>query len=206
MDKLERGAKTLKSRQFTRIIKNSSSKLDDVERLKKFYYDPKERGSFGGVKRLTEASDPNKDFLITHKPQGFSVTKSYLTPNKEIFKNQETKLIARESILDNTCEVKLEERNLLQQINSKLLEVGLNDVKFWESNGQIIVTLPFNVNIVFKLDSCPKLRTALNIIDDAYVIRVEQLKIQFLYTRPASSVKDELFNVFVYKVFSTTRK
>ncbi|GFS73209.1 putative uncharacterized transposon-derived protein F54H12.3 [Trichonephila clavipes] len=56
MDKLERYAKTLKSRQFTRITKNSASKLDDMERLKKLYYDPKEPSSFGGVKRLTEAS------------------------------------------------------------------------------------------------------------------------------------------------------
>ncbi|GFY45647.1 uncharacterized transposon-derived protein F54H12.3 [Trichonephila inaurata madagascariensis] len=56
MDKLEICAKTLKSREFTRIPKNSASKLDDVERLKTFYYDPKEPGSFGGVKRLTEAS------------------------------------------------------------------------------------------------------------------------------------------------------
>ncbi|GFW78105.1 chromo domain-containing protein [Trichonephila clavipes] len=55
MDKLERYAKTLKSRQFTRITKNSASKLD-MERLKKLYYDPREPGSFGGVKRLTEAS------------------------------------------------------------------------------------------------------------------------------------------------------
>ncbi|GFS93507.1 uncharacterized protein TNCV_1982141 [Trichonephila clavipes] len=150
--------------------------------------------------------DPNKDFLITHKQQGFSVIRNYITPNKEIFKNQETKLIARESILDHTYEIKLEGGDLLQRINSKLLDVGLNDVKFLESNGQIIVTLPFNVNIEFKRDSCPKLMTALNIIDDAYVIRGEQLKIQFLYTRPASSIKDESFNVITYKVFPTTRK
>ncbi|GFY38006.1 uncharacterized protein TNIN_428491 [Trichonephila inaurata madagascariensis] len=106
----------------------------------------------------------------------------------------------------HTYEIKLEEGDLLQQINSKLLDVRLNDVKFSESNGQIIVTLPFNVNIEFKRDSCPKLMTALNIIDDAYVIRGEQLKIQFLNTRPASSIKDESFNVIIYKVFPTTRK
>ncbi|GFS54972.1 uncharacterized transposon-derived protein F54H12.3 [Trichonephila clavipes] len=64
MDKLERYAKTLKSRQFTRISKNSASKLDDMERLKKLYYDPKEPGSFGGVKRLTEAS--------VHRSHGFA--------------------------------------------------------------------------------------------------------------------------------------
>ncbi|GFW27224.1 putative uncharacterized transposon-derived protein F54H12.3 [Trichonephila clavipes] len=40
--------------------KNSASKLDDMERLKKLYYDPKEPGSFGGVKRLTEASGLKK--------------------------------------------------------------------------------------------------------------------------------------------------
>ncbi|GFS43352.1 uncharacterized protein TNIN_163271 [Trichonephila inaurata madagascariensis] len=107
---------------------------------------------------------------------------------------------------NHTYEIKLEEGDLLQQINSKLLDVRLNDVKFSESNGQIIVTLPFNVNIEFKRDSCPKLMTALNIIDDAYVIREEQLKIQFFNTRPASSIKDESFNVIIYKVFPTTRK
>ncbi|GFV12880.1 putative uncharacterized transposon-derived protein F54H12.3 [Trichonephila clavipes] len=57
--------------------------------------------------------DPNKDFLITHKQQGFSVIRNYTTPNKEIFKNQETKLIARESILDHTYEIKLEGGDLL---------------------------------------------------------------------------------------------
>ncbi|GFX36401.1 uncharacterized protein TNCV_3671561 [Trichonephila clavipes] len=113
---------------------------------------------------------------------------------------------AIESFAYHTYEIKLEGGDLLQRINSKLLDVGLNDVKFLESNGQIIVTLPFNVNIEFKRDSCPKLMTALNIIDDAYVIRGEQLKIQFLYTRPASSIKDESFNVITYKVFPTTRK
>ncbi|GFQ65897.1 uncharacterized protein TNCT_203931 [Trichonephila clavata] len=48
--------------------------------------------------------------------------------------------------------------------------------------------------------------TALNITDDVYVIRGEQLKIEFLYTQPASSIKDESFDVIVYKVFPTTCK
>ncbi|GFR02952.1 uncharacterized protein TNCT_140521 [Trichonephila clavata] len=48
--------------------------------------------------------------------------------------------------------------------------------------------------------------TALNITNDVYVIRGEQLKIEFLYTQPASSIKDESFDVIVYKVFPTTRK
>ncbi|GFQ75428.1 uncharacterized protein TNCT_104701 [Trichonephila clavata] len=150
--------------------------------------------------------DPNKDFLISHNPDGFSVIRNYHTPDKEIFKNQEINLIAKESILDHTYEIKLDEGDLLQQINSKLLDVGLNDVKFLKSNGQITVSLPFNVNIEFKQDSCPQLMTALNITDDVYVIRGEQLKIEFLYTQPASSIKDESFDVIVYKVFPTTRK
>ncbi|GIX85261.1 hypothetical protein CDAR_465061 [Caerostris darwini] len=34
--------------------------MDMLERLKKLYYDPKEPGSFGGVKRLSEASGLKK--------------------------------------------------------------------------------------------------------------------------------------------------
>ncbi|GFR25184.1 hypothetical protein TNCT_300681 [Trichonephila clavata] len=49
----------LSNREFIRITKKAS-KLDDVERLKKLYYDPKEPGSFGGVKRWTEASGLKK--------------------------------------------------------------------------------------------------------------------------------------------------
>ncbi|GFR05800.1 uncharacterized protein TNCT_263861 [Trichonephila clavata] len=154
----------------------------------------------------TFACRSKQRLLITHNPEGFSVIRNYHTPDKEIFKNQEINLIARESILDQTYEIKLDEGDLLQQINSKLLDVGLNDVKFLKSNGQIIVSLPFNVNIEFKQDSCPQLMTALNITDDVYVIRGEQLKIEFLYTQPASSIKDESFDVIVYKVFPTTRK
>ncbi|GFS30287.1 uncharacterized protein TNIN_120811 [Trichonephila inaurata madagascariensis] len=313
MDKLERCAKTLKSREFTRITKNSASKLDDMERLKKLYYDLKEPGSFGGVKRLTEANGLKKSrvksfisgencysfqFPVRYKfhrrktiayevnelwqsglvdllklsrlSKGYqyiltvidimlrylrvypikykkanTITKIFI----KIFKENEidvetetllpkfdiplynddhadfvagfnanmkkifidpplkTRLIARESIFFyHTYEIKLEEGDLLQQINSKLLDVGLNDVKFSESNGHIIVTLPFNVPIEFKRDAGPKLMTVLNIIDDAYVIRGGQFKIQFLYTRPASSIKDESFDVIVYKVFPTTCK
>ncbi|GBM67938.1 hypothetical protein AVEN_4986-1 [Araneus ventricosus] len=48
--------------------------------------------------------------------------------------------------------------------------------------------------------------TALNIIDDAYVILGEQSKMQFPYTRPVKSIKDESFRVIAYKTFPTTRK
>ncbi|GFQ74033.1 uncharacterized protein TNCT_489051 [Trichonephila clavata] len=69
--------------------------------------------------------DPNKDFLISHNPDEFSVIRNYHTPDKEIFKNQEIKLISRESILAHTYEIKLDEGGLLQQIILKLLDVGL---------------------------------------------------------------------------------
>ncbi|GFU76575.1 uncharacterized protein TNCV_1940631 [Trichonephila clavipes] len=142
---------------------------------------------------------------VTLWPSSFLKKYGPMIPPAHKVHQTETKFIAKESILDETYEIKLEE-DLLQQINSKLLDVGLYDVKFLESNGQIIVTLPFNVNIEFKRDSCSKLMTALNINDDAYVIRGEPLKIQFFYTRAASSIKDESFNVIAYKVFSNTRK
>ncbi|GBM17036.1 hypothetical protein AVEN_133305-1 [Araneus ventricosus] len=48
--------------------------------------------------------------------------------------------------------------------------------------------------------------TALNIIDDAYVILGEQSKIQFPYTRPVESIKGESFRVIAYNAFPTTRK
>ncbi|GBN02647.1 hypothetical protein AVEN_15854-1 [Araneus ventricosus] len=48
--------------------------------------------------------------------------------------------------------------------------------------------------------------TALNIIDDEYVILGEQLKMQFPYTRPVESIKGESFCVIAYKTFPTTRK
>ncbi|GBN48600.1 hypothetical protein AVEN_223525-1 [Araneus ventricosus] len=135
--------------------------------------------------------DPNKNFSIPHKPGGFTVIRRYQPPNREIFKNQEIQLVAREPILDDTYEIKLEEGDLLKQIELKLSEAGLsNEVKFSESNGQIIVTL----------------MTALNIIDDAYVILGQQSKMQFPYTRPVESIKGESFRVTAYKTFPTTRK
>ncbi|GBN12548.1 hypothetical protein AVEN_209122-1 [Araneus ventricosus] len=48
--------------------------------------------------------------------------------------------------------------------------------------------------------------TALNIIDDAYVILGEQSKMQFPYTQPVESIKAESFRVIAYNTFSTTRK
>ncbi|GBO15550.1 hypothetical protein AVEN_196089-1 [Araneus ventricosus] len=151
--------------------------------------------------------DPNKNFSIPHKPGGFTVIRRYQPPNREIFKNQEIQLVAREPILDDTYEIKLEEGDLLKQIELKLSEAGLsNEVKFSESNGQIIVTLQFNINIEFKKNFCPRLMTALNIIDDAYVILGEQSKMQFPYTRPVESIKGESFRVTAYKTFPTTRK
>ncbi|GIY24626.1 uncharacterized protein CDAR_572331 [Caerostris darwini] len=47
---------------------------------------------------------------------------------------------------------------------------------------------------------------ALNIIDDAYVIRGELSKMQFPYSQPAGSIKGESLHVIIYKVFPTTRK
>ncbi|GBM56904.1 hypothetical protein AVEN_227393-1 [Araneus ventricosus] len=130
--------------------------------------------------------------------------------DKEIFKNQEIQLVAREPILDDTYDIKLEEGDLLKKIEFKLSESGFsNEVKFSERNGQIIVTLQFNINIDFKKNSCPRLMTALNIIDDEYVIIGEQSKMQlmqFPYTRPVESIKGESFRVIAYKTFPTTRK
>ncbi|GBM39910.1 Putative uncharacterized transposon-derived protein F54H12.3 [Araneus ventricosus] len=43
------------------LIENSAHQLEGVEKLKKLYCDPKEPCSFGGVKRLSEASGLKKD-------------------------------------------------------------------------------------------------------------------------------------------------
>ncbi|GBM97177.1 hypothetical protein AVEN_153485-1 [Araneus ventricosus] len=151
--------------------------------------------------------DPNKNVTIPHRPGGFTVIRRYQPPNRGIFKNQEIHLVAREPILDDTYEIKLEEGDLLKQIELKLSEAGLsNEVQFSESNGQITVTSQFNISIEFKKNSCPRLMTALNIIDDAYVILGEQSKMQFSYTRPVESIKGESFRVIAYKTFPTTRK
>ncbi|GBN88051.1 Putative uncharacterized transposon-derived protein F54H12.3 [Araneus ventricosus] len=44
-----------------KVVVNSDHQLEEVEKLKKLYYDPKEPGSFGGVKRILEASGLKKD-------------------------------------------------------------------------------------------------------------------------------------------------
>ncbi|GBO08837.1 hypothetical protein AVEN_35969-1 [Araneus ventricosus] len=97
--------------------------------------------------------------------------------------------------------------DLLQQIDWKLDDFALSDdVKFSESNAQIIVTLRSNVNIKFKRNSGPRLMNVLNIIDDAYVIRGKQSILQFPYSQSIGSINDEAVHVTVYKVFPTTRK
>ncbi|GBM17038.1 hypothetical protein AVEN_133307-1 [Araneus ventricosus] len=54
------------------VVETSAHQLEEVEKLKKLYYDPKEPGSFGGVKRLSEASGLKKDrfrkFLLGEDP------------------------------------------------------------------------------------------------------------------------------------------
>ncbi|GBM73739.1 hypothetical protein AVEN_539-1 [Araneus ventricosus] len=42
------------------VVENSAHQQEEVEKLKKLYYDPKDPGSFGGVKRLSEASGLRK--------------------------------------------------------------------------------------------------------------------------------------------------
>ncbi|GBN02646.1 hypothetical protein AVEN_15853-1 [Araneus ventricosus] len=66
--------------------------------------------------------DPNKNFSMPHKPEGFTVIRRYQPPNREIFKNQEIQLFAREPILDDTYEIKLEEGDLLKQIERERIE------------------------------------------------------------------------------------
>ncbi|GIY70273.1 uncharacterized protein CDAR_248041 [Caerostris darwini] len=151
--------------------------------------------------------DPNKDDITPSSPEGFLAIVNYHSPNKQIFKNQEIKLIAREPIVDHIHEIKFEEGDLFLQIDSKLADLGLSDyIKFTKSNEQLIVTLRSNINIEFKRNLCPRLMDALNIIDDAYVVRGELLKMQFPYSQPAGSIKNESFRVIVYKNFPTTRK
>ncbi|GIY47584.1 uncharacterized protein CDAR_92771 [Caerostris darwini] len=149
--------------------------------------------------------DPNKDDITPRSPEGFLAVINYYTPNKQIFKNQEIKLVAREPILDHIQEIKFEEGDLF--LDSKLADLGMSDyIKFTKSNEELIVTLRSNINIEFKRNLCPRLMDALNIIDDAYVVRGELLKMQFPYSQPAGSIKDESFRVIVYKIFPTTRK
>lgn len=151
--------------------------------------------------------DPNKTMKIHHNPNGFNITRRYQAPNREIFKNQKIQLIAKEPIVDDTIEIKLNEGDLLKQIDSRLKELGLtNEVQFSENNEQIIVKLRFNIKIEFKKNECPRLMNALNIIDDAYTIRGGQSETHFPYTRPKDSIKGELFRVIAYKTFPTTRK
>ncbi|GBM53631.1 hypothetical protein AVEN_105513-1 [Araneus ventricosus] len=60
MNNSGKAAKILKSREFTGNDRNSTHKMEELERLKKLYYDPKEPCSFGGVKRLSEVSGLKK--------------------------------------------------------------------------------------------------------------------------------------------------
>ncbi|GBN93930.1 hypothetical protein AVEN_251354-1 [Araneus ventricosus] len=138
-----------------KVIENSAHQLEEVEKLKKLYYDPKEpdislvftyfknkrqlkvelkRGfdwiitaEKGNPQLRVLGLDPNKNFSIPHKPGGFTVIRRYQPPNREIFKNQEIQLVAREPILYDTYDIKLEEGDLLEQIELKLSEAGLSD-------------------------------------------------------------------------------
>ncbi|GFU48488.1 uncharacterized protein NPIL_182481 [Nephila pilipes] len=148
--------------------------------------------------------DPHKTLTISHRPGGFTLFRRYRAPDREIFKNQTIQLIA---ILDETFEIKLKEGDLLEQIKLQLNDLVLgNEVNFTESNGKVIVTLRFNIKIEFKKNICPRLMSALNIIDDAYIIFGEKSKVQFLYTRPTESIKGESFHVIVYKTYPQNAK
>ncbi|GBN27380.1 hypothetical protein AVEN_80275-1 [Araneus ventricosus] len=151
--------------------------------------------------------DPNKTRTIPNKPGGFTVFRTYQAPNREVFKNENIQLIAKNPILHDIFEIQLKDGNLLEQIELQLNEQGLtNEVQLSESNGQLIVTVRFNIKIEFKRNSCPRLMNALNIIDDAYTIFGENSRMQFPYTRPTESIEGESFRVLAYKTFPTTRK
>ncbi|GFT48596.1 uncharacterized protein NPIL_134821 [Nephila pilipes] len=150
--------------------------------------------------------DPHKTLTTSHRSGGFTLFRRYQAPDREIFKNQTFQLIEKEPILDETSEIKLKKGDLLEQIKLQLNDLVLgNEVHFTESNGQVIVTLRFNIKIEFKKNICPRLMSALNIIDDAYTI-FEKSRVQFPYTRPTESIKDESFHVIVYKTYPTKRK
>ncbi|GFU83879.1 uncharacterized protein TNCV_3852011 [Trichonephila clavipes] len=124
-----------------------------------------------------------------------------------MFKTQTIRLIAKEHVLDETFEIKLEEGDLVEQINSKLNELGLtNELQYSESNEQIIVKLRFNIKIEFKKTSCPRLMNALNIIDDVYTLLGKQSEKRFPYNSPKESIQGETFRVITYKIFPITRK
>ncbi|GIY72697.1 uncharacterized protein CDAR_67581 [Caerostris darwini] len=75
--------------------------------------------------------DPNKDDITPSSPEGFLVIIYYHTPNKQIFKNQEIKLIAREPILDHIHEIKFCRGRFISKIDSKLGDLGMSDyIKF----------------------------------------------------------------------------
>ncbi|GFX96430.1 uncharacterized protein TNCV_2055471 [Trichonephila clavipes] len=61
--------------------------------------------------------DPNKNLKIRHKPEGFTVVRRYQAPNRDMFKNQTVRLIAKEPVLDETFEIKLKEGDLVEQID-----------------------------------------------------------------------------------------
>ncbi|GFT49056.1 uncharacterized protein TNCV_3306811 [Trichonephila clavipes] len=124
-----------------------------------------------------------------------------------MFKNQTIRLVAKEPVLDETFEIKLEEGDLVEQIDSKINELGFtNELQFSESNGQIIVKLRFNIKIEFRKTSCPRLMNALNIIDDVYTLLGKQSEMRFPYNSPKESIQGETFRVITYKTFPTTRK
>ncbi|GFU51466.1 uncharacterized protein TNCV_81111 [Trichonephila clavipes] len=63
--------------------------------------------------------DPNKNLKIRHKPEGFTVVRRYQAPNRDVFKNQTIRWIAKEPVLDETFEIKLEEGDVVEQIDAK---------------------------------------------------------------------------------------
>ncbi|GFT65711.1 uncharacterized protein TNCV_4680361 [Trichonephila clavipes] len=143
--------------------------------------------------------DPNKNVKIQHKPEGFTVVRRYQAPNRDMFKYQTIRLVAKEPVLDETFEIKLE-GDLVEQIDSKINELGLtNELQFSESNGQIIVKLRFNIKIEFKKTYCPRLMNALNIIDDVYTLLGKQSEMRFPYNSPKESIQGETFRVITYK-------
>ncbi|GFX47329.1 uncharacterized protein TNCV_4992351 [Trichonephila clavipes] len=133
--------------------------------------------------------DINKNLKIRHKPEGFTVVRRYQAPNRDMFKNQTIRLIAKEPVLDETFEIKLQ-GDLVEQIDSKINEPGLtNELQFSE-----------------RKTSCPRLMNYLNIIDDVYTLLGKQSEMRFPYSSPKESIQDKTFRVITYKTFPTTRK
>lgn len=153
--------------------------------------------------------DPDTDYVTEGTDDKFH-TVEYRVPDRNVFRNQFIKLVARNPVQKFTYEIVLDKTVnndiTFERVNKILYNVvGSNIVNFHVRGGKITLNIKKHIDLLLNRKTCPKLMDSLNIKSETHLIRSSEEEIQFDFTPPAESLDGEKFKLIVNEQFPITR-